>query len=424
MGFILPAISIVGIQFGDEGKGKITDFFAEKADLVVRYQGGNNAGHTVVAHGKTFKFHLLPSGGVWGKKCLIGAGVVLDPRVLAKEIEEIEKFKKLDLMIDPRTHIIMPYHNLQDNANEAILGGGKIGTTGRGIGPCYADKALRKGIRFEDLIDEKILAEKLKQVFPIKKKMLELAYGVQVSTTEEDIFKEYSELGKKLKKYLGDCSILTSNSLNEKKTVLFESAQGTHLDNDFGTYPYVTSSHPIAGGIFTGIGLGLTKINKVIGIGKAYTTRVGSGPFPTELTDALGDKIRQQGNEFGTTTGRPRRVGWLDLPLLRTSHRFNGLTEIALMKLDVLSGITPIKICIEYELNGTRILEFPANLNEIEQCKPVYKEFSGFSISGKEKTFKELPKEAQEYVQFIESELKIPIKTVSIGAGREETIQR
>jgi len=420
----MPATIIVGTQFGDEGKGKVTDFYADKADLVIRYQGGNNAGHTVVVGDKTYKFHLLPSGLLQGKKCCIGAGVVVDPRVLAKEIEQISVEFEVKLAIDPRSQVIMPWHNLLDGAREAAKGDRKIGTTGRGIGPCYEDRASRTGIRFAELVDRKRLGQRVKELFPLKKKILEEVYGAKLDFTEESVLEEYGALGETLAQYLEDVSLEAGKALKEGKLVLFEGAQGTFLDNDFGTYPFVTSSHPIAGGLFTGAGIGLFKDFEVTGIVKAYTTRVGSGPFPTELENELGEKIRQAGQEFGTTTGRPRRVGWLDLVILRTAARLNGLTSIALTKLDVLNGIDKLLVCTEYECNGKKLEEFPIGVEELEKCRPVYSEFEGFEIPAGVKEFGKLPEAAQKYVQFIEKQLGVPIKIVSTGPKRSETILR
>ena len=414
---------IVGLQFGDEGKGKITDFFSEKADVVARYNGGNNAGHTVVAGDREYKFHLLPSGLVHGKKCCIGAGTVIDPRVLIKEIEEFGK-NEIDLLIDPRAQIIMPWHGLLDCASEKNKGNCKIGTTGRGIGPCYSDSAARTGIRFADLVDEKRLSQKIKSCFALNKKILEKVFemNLEADFSEEKIFAEYSEFGKILSKFYGDVSLEISNSITAKKEVVLEGAQGTFLDNSFGTYPFVTSSHPTAGGALVGIGLGANTIDKVIGVAKAYTTRVGEGPFVTELKNELGDKIRKQGNEFGTTTGRPRRVGWLDLVLLRTANRLNGTDEIALTKADVLSGIEKLNVCTDYILEGKKTSEVPADVEKISECTPVFKEFRGFEISGNEKSFEELDTNAKKYIKFIEKELKTKISIVSIGAERQKTI--
>ncbi|HIH09393.1 MAG TPA: adenylosuccinate synthase [Candidatus Diapherotrites archaeon] len=412
---------VIGAQFGDEGKGKVTDFYSDKADLVVRYQGGNNAGHTVVVAGKTLKFHLLPSGVVQGKRILIGAGVVLDPRVLKKEISDIGS-KGMDLGIDPRTHIIMPWHNLLDEGREELRTTKKIGTTKRGIGPCYADKAERIGIRFEELVEEKRLQQRIREVFPVKKAILEKVYNIKVPFGENEVFDEYNALGKEFRKYLCDVSLEVCEALENRKEVVFEGAQGTFLDNDFGTYPYVTSSHPISGGVTTGVGMPAAKINRIIGIVKAYTTRVGFGPFPTELTDETGEHLTQKGNEFGTTTGRKRRVGWLDLPMLRTSMRFNGFTELAITKLDVLSGLKKVKVCHSYTVNAKEIKYFPYSNKGLEKAVPNYREFEGFEITGKEKKYSELAKNARAYLEYIEKEIGCPIKLVSVGAGREDTI--
>jgi len=413
---------VIGSQFGDEGKGKITDFLAEKANLVVRYQGGNNAGHTVSANGITLKLHHLPSGAMYEKKIMIGAGCLIDPRVLILELEKIESEKlKLDLTIDPRCHIIMPYHNLLDDV-ESVENGEKVGTTKRGIGPAYADKALRIGVRFEDLINEKRLKEKLDAVFETKKNILEKVFGVKVPFSKEEVFSDYKKFGEKLLGFVGDVSIDVCDALQEEKRVLFEGAQGTFLDNDFGTYPFVTSSHPIASGAAVGVGMPLNKIERIIGVVKAYTTRVGGGPFPTELEGKEAHDLREAGKEFGTTTGRPRRVGWLDLPMLRTACRLNGFTELAITKLDVLSGMEKLKVAVEYEMSGKKFNNFPYSTRSLLKAKCYYKEFVGFTLSGEEKTFADLPKEAQNYLKFIETELKVPIKIVSIGKDREKTI--
>ena len=413
-------IVVVGSQWGDEGKGKLIDILSEHSDITVRYQGGNNAGHTVVVNGETLKFHLLPSGVVQEKRILIAAGVVLDPRVLEKELSDL-KGKKFDLGIDPRTHIIMPWHNLLDEGREESRSKTKIGTTKRGIGPAYADKAERIGIRFEDLVEEKILKEKIEEVYPIKKAILEKVYNVKVPFTKENVFEEYNRLGKKFKKYLTDVSLEVCEAL-DKKNVVFEGAQGTFLDNDFGTYPFVTSSHPISGGVSTGVGMPLNKIKRIIGIVKAYTTRVGHGPFPTEQENKIGDYLTEKGQEFGTTTGRKRRVGWFDLPMMKTSMRLNGFTELSITKLDVLSGLETVKICTEYDVGGKKINLFPYSNKGIENAKAIYKEFPGFKITGKEKKYSELDPNARKYLEFIEKEIGAPIKIVSIGPGREATI--
>tara|TARA_Y100000310_G_scaffold345478_1_gene465445 strand:+ start:1059 stop:2321 length:1263 start_codon:yes stop_codon:yes gene_type:complete len=420
----MPGKFVVGAQFGDEGKGKITDYFAEKADLVVRYQGGNNAGHTVVVGETTYKFHLLPSGLVQGVRSCIGAGVVIDPRVLIEEIAKIKGNTNVDLAIDPRAQIIMPWHNLLDGAREVARGKGKIGTTGRGIGPCYEDRAARSGIRFLELVQPEQLKAKIAELYPMKKKIIEEIYGGKVEFSEEDVFNEYSKLGEELKQHMADVSLEVDTALRNGKEVLFEGAQGTFLDNDFGTYPYVTSSHPTAGAAFTGAGIGLFKDYEVTGIVKAYTTRVGEGPFLTELTDELGEHIRKVGKEFGTTTGRPRRVGWLDLVLLRTAVRLNGLTQIALTKADVLNGIEDLKVCTVYDCGGEQLKDFPADWHLLEKCKPVYETLKGFDIDTETKTFDELSQEAKDYIAFIEKALGVPIKIVSTGPKRSQTILR
>ncbi len=419
----MPGTVIIGSQWGDEGKGKVTDFYGETADLVVRYQGGNNAGHTVVVGDRKMKFHLLPSGIMRAKHVFIGAGVVIDPRVLKKELENLEKIgKEVHLTIDPRAHIIFPWHNLEDGAQENEHGGEKIGTTGRGIGPAYADKCYRTGIRFEDLINEKRLKQKVEKVYPFKKKLLEKTFGVKIKETADEIFNQYNELGKEFLQYVGDVSLEVNEALDSGKNVMFEGAQGTFLDNDFGTYPYVTSSHPISGGVATGVGMAINKISRIIGIVKAYTTRVGEGPFPTELTGRVGDDLREKGQEYGTTTGRPRRVGWLDIPLLRTSMRLNGFTEIALTKLDVLSGFEKLKVAISYSHSGKTFDYFPYSMRSVEKAQVQYREFEGFTLSGKEKKFKDLPKSAQNYIKFIEEKMGVPIKLVSLGPERSQTI--
>ena len=404
----MPGTVVIGSQFGDEGKGKVTDFLSDKADLVVRYQGGNNAGHTVVVNNETLKFHLLPSGVVQGKRILIAAGVVLDPRVLKQEIRELGS-KKIDLGIDPRTHIIMPWHNLLDEGREESRSKTKIGTTKRGIGPAYADKAERIGIRFEDLVDKNRLAEKIREVFPVKKAILEKVYNLKVPFDENSVLEEYSKLGELFKPMLSDVSLEVTSAI-DSKNIVFEGAQGTFLDNDFGTYPFVTSSHPISGGVSIGVGMPLNKINRIIGIVKAYTTRVGFGPFLTEQENDVGKHLTEKGNEFGTTTGRQRRVGWLDLPMLRTSMRLNGFTELAITKLDVLSGLDKVKICTSYTVGEKEIMFFPYSNKGIENAKENYAEFEGFEITGKEKQFEELDEKARKYLDFIEKEIGAPIK--------------
>jgi len=415
---------IIGAQFGDEGKGKITDYLAEKADLVVRYNGGNNAGHTVVVGKRVIKLHLIPSGVAHGKRIAIGAGVIIDPKVIMEEIKNLEKFAKVDLVIDARAHVIMPWHILLDGAAEEKKETVTIGTTRKGIGPCYAEKCERTGIRMEDLASEKRLKEKLDKIFDIRKGILEKVYGMKVGFTEESVLEEYGGLGKKMKGLVGDVSMEVNEALEAGKNVLFEGANGVFLDNDFGTYPFVTSSHPLAGGVTTGVGVGCAAVDRVIGIAKAYTTRVGEGPFPTELKGEMGDRIREIGREYGTTTGRPRRVGWLDLVLLRSAARLNGLTEFAVTKLDVLSGIEKLKICVSYGCEGREHKYVPALTGEFETCKPKYVEVDGFEITGNEKIYSDLPKAAQDYIELIEKETNVPAKMISIGPERNQTIRR
>jgi adenylosuccinate synthase len=407
----------VGSQWGDEGKGKITDLLAENADYVVRYQGGNNAGHTVVVGNETFKLHLMPSGVIHKKKGLIANGVVLDPRVLVQEIDALqEKGITADLMIDPLTNIIMPYHNLLDGLSEQKE---KIGTTKKGIGPCYEDKYTRRGIRFIDLLDRTVFRKKLHDNIEMKKKIVEKVYEQNFDLTEEQVFKEYSALADRLKIYLGDVSIAVYEGLMTKN-IIFESAQGTFLDIAYGTYPYVTSSHPISGGIFTDIGIPPQKV-RVVAIVKAYTTRVGSGPFLAELLDKTGELIRERGNEFGTTTGRPRRCGWLDLVMLKYSARLNGFTSLAITKLDVLSGLDKIKVAVRYSIDGKEV-NYPLTIDQLEKCKVEYKEFEGFEINSATKKYDQLDMKARVYLEFIESYLKVPISHISVGPERNQTI--
>ncbi len=425
---------ILGGQWGDEGKGKVIDYLAEKAHLVVRFQGGSNAGHTVVHDGKTHKFHLLPSGVVQKKRSLIGAGVVLDPRVLVQEINEFGGLSEKELGIDFRTPIIMPWNGLLDIAREGLKKE-KIGTTGRGIGPAYKERAKRDGIRFCDLVDESKFKERLGEIYPLRKKNLEKVYEVEVPE-EQSIFLQYANIGKELRKYSTDVSLEVNKAYDEGKNVLLEGAQGVLLDLSFGTYPFVTSSQPIAGGACVGVGLSPKKIDEIEGVVKAYTTRVGGGPFPTELLgeeEELGGRIRDKGNEYGTTTGRKRRIGWLDLPLLRYAHRLNGFTGFHYTKLDVLGGVEKLKVAIAHEFQGKKFETPSMEFEFLEEWKPVYKTLPGFEElsreewrevvkESKEKGLKALPQKAFEYIKFVEGELKIPTKTVSLGPAREETI--
>jgi adenylosuccinate synthase len=364
----------------------------------------------------------MPSGAIHNKKCLIANGVVLDPRVLINEIENLEKKDmQVDLAIDPLTSIILPYHNLLDGISEASLKHNKIGTTGRGIGPAYEDKYGRKGIRFIDLFDHVVFRRKLHENFELKKTIIERVYNQKFELDEEKIFEEYTLLAKRLKKYLLDVSKAVYEGIASKK-IIFESAQGTFLDITYGTYPYVTASHPITGNVFVDVGFSPREL-EVVGIVKAYTTRVGSGPFLTELNDETGEKIRHKGNEFGTTTGRPRRCGWLDLVMLKYSHRLNGFTSLAITKLDVLSGLEKIKVAVKYMMDGKEV-DYPLTLEQMEKCDIGYEEFEGFKIKGNEKKYEDLDRNARKYLEFVEKFTGVPISVVSIGPDRGQTIMK
>jgi len=423
----MSSVIIVGSQWGDEGKGKIVDFLSEKADAVARYQGGHNAGHTVVINDEKFILHLIPSGILYkGKICLIGNGVVVDPAALIEEINGLRKRGVevgKNLFLSKNAHLIMPYHMAIEKGKERLKGIKMLGTTGRGIGPAYADKTARTGIRVADLLQPQVFRENLKaNLFDINF-LLENLYKVSPFNIE-DIYNEYMGYAEKLSGYIGDTDIIINKMISENKNVLFEGAQGTLLDIDHGTYPYVTSSNPIAGGACTGLGVGPTKISKVLGVVKAYTTRVGSGPFPTEITDSLGDKLRERGGEYGATTGRPRRCGWLDMVILRHSARINGLTGIALTKLDILDAIDVIKICTSYKYKGKTLEEFPKEINILEECEPVYEEVNGWSTSTIGiKDFKRLPKAAKAYIKKIEKMLGVKVQIISTGQRRDELIQ-
>ena len=411
-------IAIVGLQWGDEGKGKITDFFSSNVDVVVRYQGGNNAGHTVVVKNKKYRFHLLPSGGLQGKKLVIGNGVVINPKVLIEEIEMLGRYSKVDLMVSDRANVIMPYHISLDGIDEERLKNKKIGTTKRGIGPCYSDKIARHGIRMADLIDRRILKERLNMIFLIKEKIFN-AYGLKFDIYK--ILEEYAEYGKKLKQFVGD-TIYYLNSIIDEKEILFEGAQGFLLDIDYGTYPYVTSSNPVAGGIATGAGVSLRKIDEIIGVLKAYITRVGAGPMPTEEHGEIGGYLATKGNEFGTTTGRRRRCGWLDLVAAKYASMVNGIDGIAITKLDVLDGLEKVKICVGYEYDGKIFDKFPSSIYILGKVKPIYEELEGWDGARGKKRYEDLPLKARKYLNFISEWLNIPISIVSTGAGREDTI--
>ena len=419
-------IVIVGTQWGDEGKGKIVDLLSEFADIVVRFQGGNNAGHTIVINGEQFISHLVPSGILQKKTCLIGNGVVVDPEVLVEELNNLES-RGIDVgsdifKISEKAHIIMPYHKQIDLAREKKKGDKKIGTTGRGIGPCYEDKACRRGIRFVDLIDHEVFKENVTTV--LEEKNFYLKHYLSSETLDPDsIINQYKGYAKRLAPHVINISILMNQATKENKQILFEGAQGTHLDIDHGTYPYVTSSNTVSGNACCGAGIGPKEITGVVGIVKAYTTRVGKGPFPTELFDEIGDAIQIKGVEFGATTGRKRRCGWLDAVLLRNSVRLNGLTGLVVTKLDVLGGLKSLKICTGYEYKGDIIHDFPASIKILEACKPVLETLPGWSedISDVRK-IDDLPKNAKNYLSRIEELTETPINIISVGPGRDETI--
>ena len=420
----MPSIVIVGVQWGDEGKGKIVDLLTQYAHMVVRFQGGNNAGHTVLLKGEKFVFHLMPSGILYAnKKCVIGNGVVVDPAVLIGEIEEVKKrgYLKDDsqLMISEQAHLILPYHRKIDVARERIF---KIGTTGRGIGPAYEDKVTRYGIRMVDLIDEEVFRRKLETALVQKN-----IYLTQVLKEEpfefSKIFEEFLQYKKRLKRYVRDTSLAIYEAIQKKKNVVFEGAQGALLDLDHGTYPYVTSSNTVAGNACVGSGVGPTMVDSVMGVAKAYTTRVGEGPFPTELSDQVGDKIRATGGEYGATTGRPRRVGWFDANIVRHSVRMSDIRKMTITKLDVLSGFEKIKVCVGYRLNGKVIETVPANLDLLNRCEPVYEELDGWKTEIKGgKDLSDLPRNAQRYLRRLEKLIGAKIEMVSVGSERNETL--
>ena len=420
-------VVVVGAQWGDEGKGKVVDLYTEYADDVVRYQGGNNAGHTLVVNGEKVVLHLIPSGVLHaGKRCVIGNGVVLDPEVFIAEITKLKAGGRLQddstLLLSESLHIIMPYHKRIDIAREANSGDKKIGTTGRGIGPCYEDKIGRRGIRLMDLVDKDVFARKLKEALAEKNVILQQLLGAEPFTFEE-IFEPYSKFAEVLQKYMADTSLVLANDIKAGKKLLFEGAQGTLLDVDHGTYPFVTSSSTCAGGACTGTGVSPRDLHEIIGISKAYVTRVGSGPFPTELNDADGEKLRQVGNEFGATTGRPRRTGWFDAMVLRYAVRVNGLTGVALTKLDVLDDFDTIKVCTAYTYKGKTVTDLPASLEVFSECQPVYEELPGWkSDISKLTSYDQLPANARTYVERLEALIGCPIVLVSVGPGRESTM--
>lgn len=421
----MSSVVVVGTQWGDEGKGKITDFLSEKAEYVARYQGGDNAGHTIQFGGETYKLHLIPSGIFSPEKlCIIGNGVVVNPKSLVTELAYLHErnITTDNLRISDRAHVILPYHIELDRLQEEAKGDKKIGTTIKGIGPAYMDKAARVGIRIADLLDREVFEERLRLNLEDKNRQFTKLYDANPMNFEE-IFEEYYKYGQQIKQYVCDTSVLLNDALDNGKRVLFEGAQGVMLDIDQGTYPFVTSSNPLAGGVTIGSGVGPSKVTKVVGVCKAYTSRVGDGPFPTELFDEIGSRIREVGREYGTTTGRPRRVGWFDSVVMRHSKRVSGITNLCLNSIDVLTGLDTVKICVAYRKpNGEEISHYPASLVELGQCEPVYEELPGWTedITGC-CTLDELPIEAQNYVRRVSELVGVKVSTFSVGPDRNQT---
>jgi adenylosuccinate synthase len=414
--------TIIGAQWGDEGKGKITDYLANNSKVVVRSQGGNNAGHTIVIDGKKHKLHLLPSG-ILRKDIIniVGNGVVVNPDVLLKELANLDG-ERGQLFISERAHVIMPYHKLLDGGEESSKGKSMIGTTGNGIGPCYSDKASRIGIRMGDLLDDDIIIERLEKALPRNQALL-AHYGIDNDLAVDSLFKTCKKWRTQLGGFITDTSLLVNQHIDNGDNVLLEGAQGVHIDIEYGTYPFVTSSSPTTAGAALGSGIAPSKIDNVVGVTKAYLTRVGSGPFPTELDDKVGEMIREKGQEFGTTTGRPRRCGWLDLVMLELSNRICGFSSLAITKLDILSDMDEIKVCVAYKgTDGSEINHFPSSLSHLAKCTPVCKTFPGWSSTGIDITKGIIPKEMKNFLDFVSESLNIPISIVSLGPGRDETI--
>ncbi|ANU15706.1 adenylosuccinate synthase [Planococcus sp. CP5-4] len=420
----MTSVVVVGTQWGDEGKGKITDFLSEHAEVIARYQGGNNAGHTIIFGGETYKLHLIPSGIFYKEKTsVIGNGMVVDPKALVQELKGLHDrgVTTENLRISNRAHVILPYHIKQDEVEEARRGANKIGTTGKGIGPAYMDKAARVGIRIADLLDHVVFEEKLRMNLKEKNRMFEKFYETEGFTVEE-IMEEYYQYGQEIAQYVTDTSKVLNDAFDAGRRVLFEGAQGVMLDIDQGTYPFVTSSNPVAGGVTIGAGVGPTNISHVIGVCKAYTSRVGDGPFPTELFDDIGDKIRTVGKEFGTTTGRPRRIGWFDSVVVRHARRVSGLTDLTVNSIDVLTGLDTVKICTAYRYQGELITEYPANLRMLADCEPVYEEMPGWSEDVTScKSLDELPDNARHYLERISQLTGVQISIFSVGPDRNQT---
>ena len=425
----MPAIAVIGAQWGDEGKGKITDMLAAESDLVARYGGGDNAGHTVVVGGDTFRLHLVPSGILYPRVvCVLGGGMVVNPRRLLEEMDGLAArgvdVSPARVLLSVQAHLILPYHIALDGATEQSRGRSALGTTKRGIGPAYADKAARSGIRAGEMRDLTTFAERVRAAVATKNELLTRVYG-QEPLSPEEIAGEYREYAIRLAPYLADTSAFLSEALRQGKQLLCEGAQGTLLDLDHGTYPYVTSSYPTVGGALVGLGLGPQHLTRILGVTKAYQTRVGAGPFPTELHDDTGDHLVEIGHEYGTTTGRRRRTGWLDAVALRYAVQVNGLSELVLTKLDVLTGLQPLRIAVAYECEGETLTRFPADAATLARCQPVYEELPGWreDISGA-RTFEELPQEARDYVTRIEELAGASVTLISVGPEREQTIRR
>ncbi|WP_157152035.1 adenylosuccinate synthase [Brachyspira sp. SAP_772] len=421
----MASVIIVGTQWGDEGKGKIVDYLANKAQYVVRSQGGSNAGHTVVVDNVKYKLRLLPSGILHKDKvCIIGNGVVIEPKVFLGEIDGLieKKVNMSNLKISNRAHVLMPYHKILDELQEEDLGENKLGTTKNGIGPCYMDKASRLGIRIVDLMNKEVFAKKLKFNVELKNKLLKKLYNHE-GINYEELLKEYLEYAERLRPYVADTTTILNKAIKEKKNILFEGAQATMLDLDHGTYPFVTSSYPAAGGACTGSGVGPRKIDNVVGVVKAYSTRVGEGPFPSELFDDVGQFIRDKGGEYGTVTGRPRRCGWLDACVIKYASYINGLDSVAITRLDILDDLDKLKICVAYKYNGEILEDYPADLDILSKVEPVYEEFDGWKTSTTNiREYDKLPENAKKYLKRLSEVIDTEISIVSVGAGRDETI--
>lgn len=422
----MPVIAIIGAQWGDEGKGKVVDLLAEKAKVVIRFSGGDNAGHTVINPYGEFKLHLVPSGIFSSQAaCILGNGMVINPAVLIDEIDQLNQ-RGVDtsrLFISDRAHLIMPYHTLLDGLEEESRGGKAIGTTRKGIGPAFSDKAARLGIRTGDLLDREALLERLRSVLDHKNAILTKVYGVSPLSLDE-IYKQYCQYGERLAPHIQDTTIMVEEALSREELVLLEGAQGTLLDPDFGTYPYTTSSSPLAAGSGLGAGIGPTRISRILGVYKAYCTRVGTGPMPTELNDETGDLIRERAHEYGTTTGRPRRCGWFDAVAARFSNRVNGFTGAAITRLDILDTLPRLKICVGYKLDGKTIDYFPGNIAALERCQPIYEELPGWQVPISHiREYEQLPPQARQYITRLEALASCPVDLISVGSAREQTIE-